>query len=56
MHPCIYHIAPDSHCTLVDALSGKKQVPFSMAIGNAKLMHENFKKHLCMGTTRIKVD
>ena len=35
---------------------GKKQVPFSMAIGNEELMHECFPKHLCMGTTRMTSD
>ena len=33
---------------------GKKQVPFSMAIGNVELMHKFFPKHLRMGTTRLK--
>ena len=32
----------------------KKQVPFSMAIGNGELMHECFRKHSCMETTRMK--
>ena len=32
----------------------KKQVPFSMAIGNGELMHECFPKHLRMGTARMK--
>ena len=33
---------------------GKKQVPFSMAIGNGEPMHEYFPKHSCMGTARMK--
>ena len=32
------------------------EVPFSMTIGNEKLMHECFPKHLHMGTTRMKYD
>ena len=31
-------------------VSGKKQVPFSVAIGNVQLMHECISKHLRMGT------
>ena len=34
--------------------SQKKQVPFSMAIGNAELMHECFPKHSHMETARMK--
>ena len=34
----------------------KKKVPFSMAIGNGKLMHECFQKHLSMGKARTKQD
>ena len=33
---------------------GKKQAPFSMAIGNVELIHECFPKHSRMGTARIK--
>ena len=36
-------------CTVV-----KKQVPFSMAIGNAELMNECFPKHSRMGTAGVK--
>ena len=32
------------------------QVPFRMAIGNVKLMHECFSKRLRMGTVRMKQD
>ena len=32
---------------------GKKQVPFSMAVGNVELMHECFPKHLHMGRARM---
>ena len=32
----------------------KKKVPFSMFIGNGKLMHECFPKHSRMGTARMK--
>ena len=32
----------------------KKNVPFSMAIGNGELMHECFPKHLRMRTARMK--
>ena len=35
---------------------GKKQVPFSMAIGNVELIHECLPKHLCMGTVTMKYD
>ena len=35
---------------------GKKQVQFSMTIGNGELVHEGFPKHLRMGTARIKYD
>ena len=35
---------------------GKKQVPFSMAIGNAELMQECLLKHSRMGTARMKSD
>ena len=48
-----YHIARDSHCALVLALSGRK-VLFSMAIGNVEIMHECFLKHFRMGTARMK--
>ena len=34
--------------------SRKKQVPFSMAIGNAELVLECFPKHSLIGTARIK--
>ena len=34
--------------------AGKKQVSFSMTIGNEELMQEYFPKHLGMGTVRIK--
>ena len=40
-------------CTCSCAV-GKKQVPFSMAIGNVELLHECSPKHLRMGTARIK--
>ena len=30
----------------------KRKVPFSMAMGNGKLMHECFPKHPRMGTAR----
>ena len=33
---------------------GKKQVPFSMDIGNVQLMHECFAKHSSIGTARMK--
>ena len=36
--------------------SGKKQVSFSMAIGNGELMHECFPKHSRMGTAIMKYD
>ena len=32
----------------------KKEVSFSMTIGNEELMHECFPKHLRMGTARMK--
>ena len=32
----------------------KKEVPFSMAIGNGELTHECFPNHSLMGTTRMK--
>ena len=41
-------------CALVVALSEKKEVPFSMAIGNEELMHECFPKHFRMGSARMK--
>ena len=31
-------------------------MPFSMAIGKNKLMHQYFPKHSCMGTARMKYD
>ena len=34
----------------------KKEVPFSMAIGNGELMHECFPKHSPMETARMKED
>ena len=34
----------------------KKEVPFSVAIGNGKLMHECFLKNSRMGTARMKYD
>ena len=45
---------PNTHCALVIVLSEKKQAPFSMAIGNVKLMHECFPEHSRIGTTRMK--
>ena len=33
---------------------GKKEVSFSITIGNEKLTHECFPKHLRMGTARMK--
>ena len=38
----------------VVALSEKKEVPFSMAIGNEQLMHKCFLKHSRMGTAKMK--
>ena len=35
---------------------GKNQDSFNMTIGNKKLMHECFPKHLRMGTARMKLD
>ena len=35
---------------------GKKQVLFSMAIGNVELMHKCFPKKMGLGTARIKQD
>ena len=35
---------------------GKKQVSFSMTIGNEELMQECFPEHLRMGTARMKQD
>ena len=35
---------------------GKKQVSFSMTIGNEELMQKCFPKHLRMGTARMKND
>ena len=40
-------------CTC-SSTAGKKQVPFSMAIGYMELMHECFPKHSRMGTARMK--
>ena len=34
-----YFFTLKAHCVLVVALSEKKKVPFSMAIGNGELMH-----------------
>ena len=42
-------------CTCICTV-GKMQVPFSMAIGNVKLMHERFLKQLRTGTARMKND
>ena len=54
VHKNFYHFTPNTHCSLVVALLGKKQVPFSMAIGNVKLVQEWFSKHSRMGTARMK--
>ena len=32
----------------------KREIPFSMAVGNEELRHECFSKHSCMGTARMK--
>ena len=42
MYKDLYFPALNTHCALVVALSEKKQVPFSMAIGNEELMNECF--------------
>ena len=55
MHNYFYFFAPNTHCALVVALS-EKQVPFSMAIGNEKPMHECSPKHSRVGTARMKLD
>ena len=34
----------------------KKEVPFSMAVGNSELIHECFSKHSRIGTARMKKD
>ena len=53
--PYFYHIAPDSHCALVVALSEKRKYhSVCMTIGNEELMHECFPKHLSMGTAWMK--
>ena len=56
MHKHFYFFAPNTKCALVVAvaLSEKKEVQFSMAIGNVLLMHECFPIHVPMGTARIK--
>ena len=47
---------PISSRTSLVHMSEKKEVPFSMAIGNGVLMQECFPKHLRMGTATIKKD
>ena len=56
MHNFFWFFAPNTHCALVVALSEKKLVSFSMAIGNGELMHKCFPKHSLMGTARTKLD
>ena len=41
-------------CALVVAPSEKKEISFSMTIGNEELMPECSPKHLRMGTARMK--
>ena len=48
-----YLISNTSHAHVV-ALSEKKQVQYSMAIGNVELMYMCFPKHSCMRTARMK--
>ena len=54
MHNYFYFFAPNTQCALVVALSEKKQVSFSMTIGNEELMHKCFPKHLRMEIARMK--
>ena len=56
MHNYFLVFTPNTHCALVVALLEKKQVPFSVVIGNGELMHECFSKHSPMGTARTKFD
>ena len=49
--------APNTHCALGVALSGKKQVPFSMdcmAIGNVELMNE-FSQTFANGNSKNEI-
>ena len=48
MHNYYKFFAPNTHCALVVALSEKKQVPYSMALGNGEHMHECF-QNTCAG-------
>ena len=41
----IYFFTPNTRCALVVALSEKKEVPVSMAMGDVELMQECFPKH-----------
>ena len=49
-----YFSAPNTHCALVVAQPKKKQVPFTMTIGDVELVHECFPKHSGRGTERMK--
>ena len=49
-----YLLPADSLYALVVALSEKKQLPFSMEIGNVELGQECFPEHSRMGTARMK--
>ena len=40
--------------TFIDIVRRKLPLPFNMPIGNGKLVHESFTKHLRMGTARMK--
>ena len=54
MHKFFDIFAPNTNCALVVALPVKKEVPFSMAIGNVELMHCCFLKHSRKDTARMK--
>ena len=54
MHKYFDFFAPNTHRALVIALSEKKQVPFSTAIGYEELLHECFPKNTRMETARMK--
>ena len=55
-----FHSIVDIHFTQLQPdliavfVEQREQVPFSMAIRNVELVHECFKKHLRMGTAKMK--
>ena len=54
VHKYFYFFCSENKLCTCSCTDRKKQVPFSMAIGNEELVHKCFPKHSLMGTARMK--